>query len=302
MSISNAEKLRDAAVGFQELFRERFSALIGSSLSEMACMRANSAGSEEVYAWLAELPAVKEWVDERQVANMRAEGYTLRNLKWESTISVGADEIEDDKLDIIKPRVSNLAEQAAAHYDRLMTQRLVAGFTDLCYDGQALISAAHPRADGGAAQSNTLGAVDLTAANFNTAWSRMASFVDDHGQPLGIVPTHLMYGPAKRAQAMSILVANDVSDGTTTVSNINRGVVQGIMNPYITGNSWYLMSLDRSVKPLILQVRQSPEFVAMDDPTRSDEAFMRDRYLYGVKARHNVGYGMWQLIVGSSGA
>ncbi|MFX8036086.1 Mu-like prophage major head subunit gpT family protein, partial [Acinetobacter baumannii] len=33
---------------------------------------------------------------------------------------------------------------------------------------------------------------------------------------------------------------------------------------------------------------------ALDTSTGSESAFMRDRYVYGVRARYNVGYGLWQ--------
>jgi len=48
-----------------------------------------------------------------------------------------------------------------------------------------------------------------------------------------------------------------------------------------------------------MQERTAVEFSALDDPSESSEAFMRDRLFYGVRARYNAGYGLWQLAFGS---
>ncbi len=65
-----------------------------------------------------------------------------------------------------------------------------------------------------------------------------------------------------------------------------------------SGTGWYLMDLSRPIKPIILQMRKAPEFVAMDKPD-DENAFMRKKYRYGVDDRKNVGYGLWQLAYGS---
>lgn len=65
-----------------------------------------------------------------------------------------------------------------------------------------------------------------------------------------------------------------------------------------SGTGWYLTDLSRPIKPLILQRRKEPEFVAMDKPD-DENAFMRKKYRYGVDDRKNVGFGLWQLAYGS---
>ncbi|MBN1830286.1 MAG: Mu-like prophage major head subunit gpT family protein [Deltaproteobacteria bacterium] len=65
-----------------------------------------------------------------------------------------------------------------------------------------------------------------------------------------------------------------------------------------SGNPWFLMDLSKPIKPLILQRRKNPEFVAMDSPT-DENVFMRKEFRYGVDDRKNVGFGLWQLAYGS---
>ena len=79
------------------------------------------------------------------------------------------------------------------------------------------------------------------------------------------------------------------ADGSeVSVSNMQDG----------TGNPWFLLDTRRPLKPLILQVRKSPEFVRKDDP-RDDNVFNRNELVYGVDDRKNVGFGFWQMAFGS---
>jgi len=64
------------------------------------------------------------------------------------------------------------------------------------------------------------------------------------------------------------------------------------------GDPWFLMDLSRPLKPIILQIRKRPEFVAMDRPD-DENVFMRKKFRYGVDDRKNVGFGLWQLAYGS---
>ncbi|MDY0187800.1 MAG: Mu-like prophage major head subunit gpT family protein [Syntrophus sp. (in: bacteria)] len=64
------------------------------------------------------------------------------------------------------------------------------------------------------------------------------------------------------------------------------------------GEPWFLLDLRRPIKPLVLQMRKRPEFVAMDRPD-DENVFMRKKYRCGVDDRKNVGFGLWQLAYGS---
>ena len=80
------------------------------------------------------------------------------------------------------------------------------------------------------------------------------------------------------------------ADGATVsqVSNFGGGA----------GTAWYLLDTSRAVKPIIWQPREDYEFVAL---TRPDDAhvFVLDQFLYGVRARVNAGFGLWQMAYAS---
>lgn len=84
------------------------------------------------------------------------------------------------------------------------------------------------------------------------------------------------------------------ADGTgTAVSTSNFGGG--------SGTPWFLLDTSRAIKPLILQERKKPVFTSM---TKNDDegVFMSNEYRYGVDARYEAGYGLWQLAFGSKQA
>lgn len=83
-------------------------------------------------------------------------------------------------------------------------------------------------------------------------------------------------------------VTDPATDATISVSNMQAG----------TGAAWFLIDGSRAFKPVILQERMSYELQALDDNS-GPHAFWRDEYLYGVRARANAGFGLWQLAFGS---
>lgn len=79
------------------------------------------------------------------------------------------------------------------------------------------------------------------------------------------------------------------ADGSVaSVSNFGGGA----------GTAWYLLDATKVIKPLIYQVRKDYNFVALDKEN-DDNVFNRKEYVYGVDARSNVGFGLWQLAYGS---
>lgn len=60
------------------------------------------------------------------------------------------------------------------------------------------------------------------------------------------------------------------------------------------GPAWYLMDVDRALKPLLFQTRRKYDLQAMN--RGDDEAvWMRREFRYGVDARVNAGFGFWQF-------
>jgi phage major head subunit gpT-like protein len=65
-----------------------------------------------------------------------------------------------------------------------------------------------------------------------------------------------------------------------------------------TDPPWFLLDASRALRPIIWQERAGYEFQAITD-SNDPHVFMHDEYLYGVRARVNAGFGLWQLAFGS---
>lgn len=80
------------------------------------------------------------------------------------------------------------------------------------------------------------------------------------------------------------------ADGATVsqVSNFGGGA----------GTAWYLLDTSRAVRPIVWQEREPYEFTTINRP-EDEHVFMRDQYLYGVRARVNAGFGLWQMAYAS---
>lgn len=80
-------------------------------------------------------------------------------------------------------------------------------------------------------------------------------------------------------------------DGTGAVTNVSNYDDGG----GAPGPAWYLLDTSRPLMPFIFQERERPEFEAMTNAKDGEQVFMKDKYVYGSRARNNVGYGLWQL-------
>ena len=95
-----------------------------------------STTSEQKYGWLGKITKFREWLGDRQVQNLLAHDYSIKNKTFENTVGVDRDEIEDDQYGVYKPVFEQLGQDAATHPDELVFDLLKNGFSKPCYDGQ----------------------------------------------------------------------------------------------------------------------------------------------------------------------
>ncbi len=222
--IINRTNLNNVFTAFKTMFNTAFGGAQSNYLD--IAMKVSSATREETYAWLGAWPGIREWVGDRVIRSLSMQGYTIKNVLYESTISVPANDIADDRYGIFTPMFAEMGRTAKMHPDEVVFRLLKNGFDTTCYDGQSFFDTDHP-----------IGKKDGSIA---------------------------------------------------TVSNIQDGV----------GAAWFLFDTSRAVKPLLWQEREPYTFAAMDQPEH-ENVFMRREYLYGVTARANAGFGLWQLAFAS---
>lgn len=86
-------------------------------------------------------------------------------------------------------------------------------------------------------------------------------------------------------------LVKDKEGNETSVSNYQSG----------SGDAWFLLDASRAIKPLLYQER-IPYRLTVLDKDGDDNVFWQDEYVYGVRARSNAGFGLWQLAYGSKAA
>lgn len=137
--------------------------------------RVPSSTSIEDYGWLGQIPGMREWIGDRQINNIGQYDYSIKNKKFESTVAVSRDKVDDDQYGIYAPMFEMLGQNAMEHPDILVFGLLALGFASPCYDKQYYFDTDHPviQADG------TIASVSNYQAGAGAPW-----FLLDTRRPL----------------------------------------------------------------------------------------------------------------------
>ena len=255
----------------------------------------------EDYAWLGAGPAMREFKDERLPRGLAEYDYTIKNKTWEASIGVDVAALEDEQYGHIKLRIQDMAQRTKAHQDKLIFQLLAAGFTTLCYDGQYFFDTDHSEGDSGT-QSNK-GTTALGATSLTAGIVAMMKIKDDTGEIMGVIPDLLVVppdlGPTAWTLLNSVYFPENANMGANYLGPSGWQPKLGLVtSAFLTDtNNWYLLATNRTLKPIVFQERVPVKFDSLEGA--SETGFMRDKYVYGVRARYNVGYGLWQNAYGA---
>ncbi len=267
-------------------------------------METTSNSNKEKYGWLGETASMVEFKDSRQVRGLNDYDYEIPNKKYESTLGVDEDEIEDDQINGIQTRISDLASKAKSHPRVLFFEAILAGEVELCFDGVAFFSTAHKYNADSDAQSNLItgtkagGAgvaptVQEFIADFEKTVAAMQSFLDDQGEPMneGDLKLKVMGSPLMNGLFAKAFNADQIDSATNTV----KGAAAHMTTPRLSGFNWYLAETSGNVKPIIKQLRRDVRFRALEG--QSEDGFMTGQFKYGVDYRVGFGYGLWQKMI-----
>lgn len=259
-------------------------------------METTSTGRDEEYGWLGNSPKMREWLGDRKLSKLNSFDYKLKNKKYEATLDVLRDDIDDDRLGNYRIRVQDLAMKARIHPRELFFAALIEGTTELCYDGQPFFSASHEEGDSGI-QSNIHTGTGTTLADIKAdveaVVAKMKSLKDDRGEPFD--ESEVMIGIVCHVDIEQKFIELNTLARINSTDNSMKGRIKQITTTsrFSDKNDWYLGNIQpQGVKPIIRQVRKKPEFRAQE--ADSSNGFMRDVYYYGVDSREVFGYGMWQ--------
>lgn len=290
--IINSQTLRGIYVAFNTLFTKAFEAQ--TPTYERIATVVPSTTDIETYAWLGDIPGMREWVGDREIQNLSGSDYSIKNKDFELTVGVPRNSIEDDKLGVYNPSIQMLGEAAAMHPDELVYALLASGFTEKCSDEKSFFATDHEVADKPVSNKIT---AKLSMDAYVTARSMMIGYKNSKGRSLGLTPDLLVVPPALEKLARDILVA-DYINGT---KNTMQGTAEIHVEPRLTSDTaWFLLDTKRPIKPIIYQQRKKAKFVSITEET-APNVFFKKTYIYGADSRGNAGFGFWQMAVGSDG-
>lgn len=288
----NAQNLRTLQVGYSAAYQKAFDSQ--ETNYERIATVIPSSTREQTYGWLGQMPQMREWIGEREIQNLSAYDYTIKNKHFEMTIGVNRDDIEDDVYGSYTPMFQNLGECAALHPDEQVFSILQEGFENKCYDGKEFFSTQHKVNGKNVSNKSTY---ELSEKSYGAARADMMMFKGDKEKSLKILPDLLVVPPTLEEKARRILKA-DYIDGT---SNIYKDTADILVVPELTDSKkWYLLCTKKALKPIIYQERKKIKFVSMVNET-DEKVFMNNEFQYGADGRNNTGYGFWQMAIGSTG-
>ena len=189
--IVNQANLHGLTVGYSTAFNKSFDTT-QSNYQKVATVVPSTTGEQD-YKWLGQMPGMREWIGEREVQALAAYDYLIKNKKFEMTIGVPRDDIEDDKYGVYTPLFSNMGEAAALQPDELVFGAMMSGFNEKCYDGLSFFNTAHKVGD--ATYSNRSNK-KLSRESYMEGRSSIMSIKGDKGKSLKLVPDLLVVPPA----------------------------------------------------------------------------------------------------------
>lgn len=256
-------------------------------------MRVPSNGAYEKLGWVGAMPAVSQWLGERNAKEFESYDYTVKNLDWQAAVPINENDINDDQTGALQMIPQMLARRIMSHPEKLMFDLLTGGTSGLAYDGVAFFS----NASGARTIDNLLAGTGVSLAqleaDLDAALVAMAKFTDDQGEILNI-RGDLVVCPVALERKFRRLVQSN-TDATASV--------EGVYNPYrgidvigdprldaADANDWYLLATSEIVKPLIYQIREEAD-------ASMEKKNLTKQWVFGADYRGNGAYGLPHLAV-----
>lgn len=273
----------------------------------------NSDQASETYAFLGQVPALRQWIGGRNAKTLRENSLTITNVHYEATLDILLKDLRRDKTPQIRARIAEFVQRGASHFASLVSTDIINGTSTVCYDGQYFFDTDHSEGDSGT-QSNDIttdisalpaavhGAVTAPSPEemqqaILKSIAQMLTFVDDQGEPIN-----------ESANAFHVMVPVGLSNSCRSALSVLRQSGPGTfdmdgfqitasVNPRLTSvGSWtdafVTFRTDGSVKPLIRQRETLPQVKLKDE--ESEYAFDNDAIQIGIDTWCGTSYGMWQ--------
>jgi len=300
-------------------FFKRLRQLEGQAWVNQIAMSIGSDQASEEYAWLGQIPGMREWVGERQAKGFSEFSQTIINKHFEATIEVMIHELRRDKTGQVMIRIAELARRTNSHWAKLLSDQIVAGIDTACYDSQFFFDTDHTEGRNTTSQSNDI-SVDISALPVSvngvvTAPSveemqlsivqgiqAILGITDNENEPMNedatdfLVMTPLSLWATTQAALANPMIATGASQ--TSLQGLTSFNISAVPNVRLdkASTAWTdefcVFRTDAEAKPFIKQEETPVNIAAIAED--SELEFREGKHEYGVDAWRNTGFGFWQ--------
>jgi len=205
----------------------------------------------ETYAGLTNVPMPREWIGGRQAKQLAQRSMTITNKDWEATLAIATKDLRRDKTDQIRARIASLAQGAARHKEKLLSDYIAAGAASTygyAYTGATTTFFSSTHSYGSSTNDNTID-VDISALpvgdttgahgsvtapsvgemalSIQAGVQQIYGFVDSEGQPINQSLTSFVIMVPTTLWAVA----------QTAVSGVS--MAQGMTNPLVANGLKY---------------------------------------------------------------
>lgn len=279
--------------GLRVEFNRAYEAMIaGDPYLELAAQLATvvpSTSTEEKYGWFGDVPAVQEWLGDKVAGTLEDYDYTIKNKDFYTALDIDRNELDDDKLGAIMPRLQMLATVARRWRGEMIAALINNSLAGLAYDGSAFF------ANRAAPNDNLLAGTGVTLATVKadiySARAAMARFESDAGRVMGLQMDTIVCPPELEGIMAEACTSTMGVAGDNIANPISRWIKRIIVLPDATDSSdWMGFASGFPLKPFVLQDR-APVSLVLDDT----QVKRNRKLIYSAEMRGNAGYGFYQM-------
>jgi phage major head subunit gpT-like protein len=292
----NRANMQALFTGYNRIFLDAFQSYVDTTYAQFVG-EVNAGTSQIDMPMLEQLTGMREWVDVREIKNLKSDKLTIKARFFEDTVAVKREDVEDDQYGLYNSLFQTMAQNAANLPNDITNELLAAAASAKWMDGAAFFGTTRKY---GKEIINNKGTSALTYDSFNTAYDTMRAYKGHGGKSLGVKPNLLLHGPSLRTTVADVIKAPiravTVGDAAVTMPNPNANLVTPIEVDGITNSDWFLLDARKPFKPIIMFMRKRPNRLIRLDREEDENVFMNRQFIYGTDGRAEVAFAMPHLI------
>ena len=292
----NRANMQALFTGYNRIFLDAFQSYVDTTYAQFVG-EVNAGTSQIDMPMLEQLTGMREWVDVREIKNLKSDKLTIKARFFEDTVAVKREDVEDDQYGLYNSLFQTMAQNAANLPNDITNELLAAAASAKWMDGAAFFGTSRKY---GKETINNKGTSALTYDSFNTAYDTMRAYKGHGGKSLGVKPNLLLHGPSLRTTVADVIKAPiravTVGDAAVTMPNPNANLVTPIEVDGITNSDWFLLDARKPFKPIIMFMRKRPNRLIRLDREEDENVFMNRQFIYGTDGRAEVAFAMPHLI------